>query len=167
MQFSNLNFWHRLFLTTIMVDHYPLSGCLHAAKLNYLSWAISSFMLCSFGISTEASAPAVLSLCKQEQITEWACNSMATVKKWTLCLSYAHAAGTTIPAHVHWSCSFGWYLLRVKEASKEKWPFGNCYTISLQYNLREVLGQLYSENIYAHALLSERTVTVIIARYII
>ncbi len=57
----DLNFWHRSFLTTIMVDHYPLFEFLHAVKLNCLSCAISSFMLCIFGISTEASAPAVLS----------------------------------------------------------------------------------------------------------
>ena len=53
-------------LTTIMVDHYPLSEFLHASKIKlFLSCAISSsFMLCSFGISTEASAPAVLSFIK-------------------------------------------------------------------------------------------------------
>ncbi len=51
-------------LTTIMVDHYPLSEFLHAAKLFIMCIKAisSSFMLCSFGISTEASAPAVLSL---------------------------------------------------------------------------------------------------------
>ena len=54
-----------------MVDHPPLfeflcdSGfCLHAAKFIIKAIAIaSSFMLCSFDTSTEASAPAVLSLC--------------------------------------------------------------------------------------------------------
>ena len=61
MQPLILDLWHRSFLTTIMVDHYPLSEFLHAVKLNCLSCTNSSFMLCSFGISTEASAPAVLS----------------------------------------------------------------------------------------------------------
>ena len=30
----DLNFWHRSFLTIIMVDHYPLCEFLHAAKLS-------------------------------------------------------------------------------------------------------------------------------------
>ena len=54
----DLNFWHQSFLTTIMVDHYPLSEFLQN----------SSFMLCSFGISIEASAPAVLSFNTDSQI---------------------------------------------------------------------------------------------------
>ncbi len=68
----DLNFWHRSFLTTIVVNHYPLfefpcdSGfCLHAPKLmqkNFHHDIMCSFMLYSFGTSTEASAPAVLSL---------------------------------------------------------------------------------------------------------
>ena len=29
----DLNFWHRSFLTIIMVDHYPFCEFLHAAKL--------------------------------------------------------------------------------------------------------------------------------------
>ena len=69
----DLNFWHRSFLTTIMVDHYPFFefACsklicknVHHDNYNVCIKAISSFMLCtcSFGISTEASAPAVLSL---------------------------------------------------------------------------------------------------------
>ncbi len=63
----HLNFWHRSFLTTIMVDHYPLFefafACskIEQCKTN-VHHVYSSFMLCSFGISTEASAPAVLSL---------------------------------------------------------------------------------------------------------
>ena len=36
----DLNFWHPSFLTTIMVDHYPISEFLHAAKLNCLSCAL-------------------------------------------------------------------------------------------------------------------------------
>ena len=64
----DLNFWHRSFLTTIMVDHYPLFefACskIIIDKI-FISikadLAISSFMLYSFGISTEASAPTVLS----------------------------------------------------------------------------------------------------------
>ena len=49
--------------TTIMVDHYPLFefACSKMGKHFISIKAISSFMLCSFGISTEASAPAVLS----------------------------------------------------------------------------------------------------------
>ena len=46
-------------LTIIMVDHYPL---FEFACSKIIIAVISSFMLCSFGISTEASAPAVLSL---------------------------------------------------------------------------------------------------------
>ena len=57
----DFNFWHRSFLTTIMVGHYPLCEFLHAAKLNcFIMIVYKNFMLCSFGISTEASAPPVV-----------------------------------------------------------------------------------------------------------
>ncbi len=66
----DLNFWHRSFL--IIVDHFPLfefPWILHAVKLIIINVCIKasySFMLCSFGTYTEASAPAVLSLHKLE-----------------------------------------------------------------------------------------------------
>ena len=57
----DLNFWHRSFLTTIMVDHYPLFVFLHAVILMFIMIIMFAIiMLCSFGISTEASAPTVL-----------------------------------------------------------------------------------------------------------
>ncbi len=80
--FKDLNFWHRSFLTTIMVDHYPLLefACSKIIIANiFISYYYSSFMLCSFGISTEASAPAVLSLNKyQELIIETMYTILAT-----------------------------------------------------------------------------------------
>ncbi len=60
-----------------MVDHYPLSEFLHAAKLNCFIMcikAISIFTLRSFGISTEASAPAVLSLLDTVENQEALCS---------------------------------------------------------------------------------------------
>ena len=62
-----LELWHRSFLTTIMVDHYPLFEFACSKFITFVCnmckyIKLSSFMLCSFGISTEASAPAVLSL---------------------------------------------------------------------------------------------------------
>ncbi len=72
-----MNFWHRLFLiNNNHVDHYPLiefpcdSGSLIldsalCSKIMQKSvhqiMIYNVFMLCSFGTSTEASAPAVLS----------------------------------------------------------------------------------------------------------
>ncbi len=68
----DLNFWHRSFLTTIIVDHYPLfefSLDYACSKIKMFIMIIinsvcikASIMLCSFGTSIEASAPAVLSL---------------------------------------------------------------------------------------------------------
>ena len=52
----DFNFWHRSFLTTIMVDHYPLCEFLHAAKLNCFIMCIKAlcYVALAFhrGIST-------------------------------------------------------------------------------------------------------------------
>ena len=60
-----LNFWHTSFLTTIIVDHYPPGFCMKKMFIMIIIINVCSLvaliMLCSFGTSTEASAPTVLS----------------------------------------------------------------------------------------------------------
>ncbi len=88
----DLNFWHRSFLTTIMVDHYPLLS-LHAAKKN-LSCS------CSFAPSPRHQYP----------------RCMLTVFSW---FHYPMESTILIHMHYHWStctqCSkLRWIWQRVR-----------------------------------------------------
>ncbi len=92
----DLNFWHRSFLITIIVDHYPLPEFLHAAKL-------SCVFIVALCYVTLASPPRHQHLrCFHYIYTYWIapppspCTATSVLSLWYQRCSYMHAHYTAL-----------------------------------------------------------------------